>query len=201
MHRRWLAMSVILGAVFAGSGCAERARESQTGKAAAPVAAAAGVQKSSVDGAAPGSEPMSSGSSDKIVKSEEQWKKELTPEQYRVMREKGTERAFTGKYWDTKTPGVYKCAACGAVLFESATKFDAGCGWPSFYQAIDDKKIIEHVDRSMGMVRTEVTCARCGAHLGHVFDDGPNPTGLRYCINSVSIDLEPKDAGAKEPQK
>lgn len=132
----------------------------------------------------------------KIVKTDEQWMKELTPEQYHVMREKGTERAFTGKYWDTKTQGVYTCAACGEVLFISDTKFDSGCGWPSFFKPADGSAIEEHEDSTLGMTRTEVTCAKCGAHLGHVFDDGPNPTGLRYCINSVSIDLKPADPAA-----
>lgn len=134
---------------------------------------------------------------DKVVKPEEQWKKELTPEEFRILREKGTERAFTGKYWDTKDEGVYRCAGCDQPLFISDTKFDSGCGWPSFFKPVAEGVIAEHVDTTHGMVRTEVTCARCGAHLGHVFEDAPHmPTGLRYCINSVSIDLQKKGEAA-----
>ncbi len=126
--------------------------------------------------------------------SEAEWRERLTPEQYHILREKGTERAFTGKYWDTKTEGIYKCAGCGEVLFASQTKFDSGCGWPSFYAPEGESKIDEHMDTSFGMVRTEVTCSNCGGHLGHVFNDGPRETtGLRYCINSASIDLQEKD--------
>ncbi|MCX7875576.1 MAG: peptide-methionine (R)-S-oxide reductase MsrB [Melioribacteraceae bacterium] len=128
----------------------------------------------------------------KSYKTEEEWKKILTEEQYYVLREKGTERPFTGKYWNHFEKGVYKCAACGEVLFESETKFDAGCGWPSFYESIDKNKIIEKDDFSFGMHRIEVMCKNCGGHLGHVFNDGPKPTGLRYCINSVSIKFEKK---------
>lgn len=131
----------------------------------------------------------SSQSPARIVKSDVEWKAQLTPEQYHVLREKGTERAFTGKYWNTTTQGVYRCAACGEILFTSDDKFASECGWPSFSEKTG--KIDEHVDTSFGMVRTEVTCAKCGGHLGHVFDDGPGPKGLRYCINSASIDLEP----------
>lgn len=129
---------------------------------------------------------------EKINKSQEEWKKVLTEEQYKVLREKGTERAFTGKYWDHTEEGIYKCAGCGEILFESDTKFDAGCGWPSFYKPADNKVIDENVDTSHFMVRTEVLCSKCGGHLGHVFNDGPNPTGLRYCINSASIEFEKK---------
>jgi peptide-methionine (R)-S-oxide reductase len=129
---------------------------------------------------------------DKIEKPEAEWRDELTPEQYHVLREKGTERAFTGAYWDTKTPGTYRCAACGEELFSSDVKYDSRSGWPSFTQPIEGGQVEEHLDRSHGMTRTEVTCGRCGSHLGHVFEDGPAPTGLRYCINSASLDLEPK---------
>jgi peptide-methionine (R)-S-oxide reductase len=124
-----------------------------------------------------------------LQRTEEEWRKLLTPEQYHVLREAGTERAFTGKYWDTKTPGEYHCAACGALLFKSDDKFDSHCGWPSFSEVAAQGKVIERKDTSYGMIRTEVLCANCGSHLGHVFDDGPGPKGLRYCINSASIDL------------
>jgi peptide-methionine (R)-S-oxide reductase len=128
--------------------------------------------------------------SDKVVKTEEEWKKILNPEQYQVLREKGTEMPFSGKYYLHKEKGIYVCAACGAELFRSDTKFDDGCGWPSFSDVVDSTKVVYTKDTSHGMVRTEITCAKCGGHLGHVFDDGPAPTGLRYCINSVSIDFK-----------
>jgi peptide-methionine (R)-S-oxide reductase len=128
----------------------------------------------------------------RIVKTEEQWKEKLTPEQYHVLREKGTERAFTGKYWNNHEKGVYYCAACHQKLFTSETKFESGTGWPSFYKPISDSLIAVNKDNSYGMVREEVVCSNCGSHLGHVFDDGPEPTGLRYCMNSVSLVFEKK---------
>lgn len=131
---------------------------------------------------------------DKVVKTEDEWRRILTADQFHVMRQKGTERAFTGKYWATKEAGVYRCAGCGQELFGSDSKFDAHCGWPSFDRAKAAGTITEHVDTSFGMARTEVTCTRCGAHLGHLFDDGPTETGMRYCINSASIELEPTKA-------
>ena len=129
---------------------------------------------------------------EKLKKTEEEWRRELTPEQYHILREKGTERAFTGEYAHTKTPGVYRCAACGQELFESDTKYDSGSGWPSFYQPADPNNVELHDDSSFGMRRTEVVCSKCESHLGHVFPDGPKPTGMRFCINSASLKHEEK---------
>jgi len=129
---------------------------------------------------------------DKIKKSEQEWQGCLTPEQYQVMRQHGTERPFSGKYADCKTEGTYVCAACGEALFTSETKFDSGTGWPSYFKPINDNAVEETVDNSLGMRRVEVHCSQCGSHLGHVFPDGPQPTGLRYCINSVCLNLEEK---------
>ena len=130
---------------------------------------------------------------DKVIKTEEEWKDILTPEQFKVLRKKGTERAFSGEYWETKTPGIYVCAACGNELFSSETKFDSGSGWPSFYAPISEDAVEYKQDNSFFIVRTEVLCARCDSHLGHVFDDGPPPTGKRFCMNSVCLKLLPKE--------
>jgi peptide-methionine (R)-S-oxide reductase len=127
----------------------------------------------------------------KVQKTDAEWREELAPEQYEVLRRQGTERPFTGKYWNVKEDGMYHCAGCGAPLFSSDTKFESGTGWPSFYEPAMAENVEVDTDTSHGMIRTEVRCANCGGHLGHVFDDGPNPTGLRYCLNSCSLDLQP----------
>lgn len=129
----------------------------------------------------------------KIIKSEQQWRELLSPESFQVTRQKGTERAFTGQYWDHFQPGIYTCVACGTPLFASDTKFDAGCGWPSYFEPINPDNVREETDTSHGMVRKEVLCNVCDAHLGHVFPDGPPPTGLRYCINSLSLRFDPSE--------
>lgn len=138
------------------------------------------------------SETGKPGAPDKVVKNDADWRDRLSDLQYHVTREHGTERAFTGEYWDAKTPGTYRCVCCGQPLFDSDTKYDSGTGWPSFWQPVDDGAVAIKQDRSHGMVRTEVLCSKCDAHLGHVFPDGPQPTGQRFCMNSAALKLEPK---------
>jgi len=203
MKLRALGWPVALGAALTVLGQTPTPQSAPAaGKSVTPLAGTrtntiTGTNKPSAAASPTSSKPM------RVVKTDAEWRKQLTPEQYRVLRQKGTEQAFTGAYWNHHEEGTYKCAGCGAPLFSSGTKFDSGCGWPSFYQPTAGTNIAAQLDLSHGMRRTEVLCSQCGGHLGHVFNDGPRPTGLRYCINSASIEFDPnaaKDAKDTRPE-
>lgn len=197
-----LLLTILLGAGVLLAGCSQESSPRDTGlQRAKPAAPSATKAETAVQEQAMSTNMPENKKVEKVVLTDAEWRSRLSPEEYRILRQKGTERAFTGKYWNTTEPGVYRCAGCKAVLFRSDDKFDSGCGWPSFDKVKQQGAIEEHIDTSHGMIRTEVTCARCGGHLGHVFNDGPTDTGLRYCINSASIDHdddEVKDAAKKE---
>lgn len=183
---------LLLAAALVLAGCSETRSRSETSGPAPEASAPAAVETPSEDApAAP------AGKEEKVSLTEEEWKERLTPEQYAICRGCGTEPAFSGKYWNTKTDGVYACVGCGQALFDSKTKYKSGSGWPSFWQPVDDEAVATREDREFGMVRVEILCSKCDSHLGHVFEDGPEPTGLRYCVNSGSLDLEPRDEPAK----
>ncbi len=185
-HHTFASLFIFAGLIAViGAACAGKAAPEAT-KIAEPTVVSSPTPATSM--AKPGSDEVFNG--EKIVKPEDDWKKELTPDAYHVLREEGTERAYSGEYDKNKETGDYFCAACHLKLFSSVTKFDSGTGWPSFYEAINKKNVVEKSDKSHGAERIEVECARCGSHLGHVFDDGPKPTGLRYCMNSVSLKFE-----------
>lgn len=196
-HGLWTMLSILLVPAILATGCGRSTARGSEGAAQMPVPDSAPGGETAPPVRLYSVEAGKSLELPGVVLTESEWKARLTPEEYRVLRQAGTEVAFTGKYWNTDDPGVYRCAACGSDLFTSDTKFDSGCGWPSFYAPVDSTNVVFRVDRSHGMVRTEVLCRRCGGHLGHVFDDGPAPTGQRYCMNSVSLDFRP--AGGVTP--